>query len=109
VFCLSLEGKKCIPCEGGVEPMSVKKAEELLQEIPGWKLTDKKLERKYSFSDFKEAMNFVNKVAEIAEKEGHHPDISIQWNKVILELWTHAIDGLSENDFIIASKVNKLI
>jgi 4a-hydroxytetrahydrobiopterin dehydratase len=78
--------------------------------VPGWVLDaeGKKISRDFVFKDFKEAMVFVNKVADIAEKEGHHPDIAIWWNKVKLELSTHAIGGLSTNDFIVAAKVNAL-
>ena len=64
--------------------------------------------REFEFKDFKEAMIFVNNVADLAETEGHHPDITIHWNKVKLDLWTHSVDGLTENDFIVASKINKL-
>ena len=64
--------------------------------------------REFEFKDFKEAMTFVNNVADLAETEGHHPDITIHWNKVKLDLWTHSVDGLTENDFIVASKINKL-
>jgi 4a-hydroxytetrahydrobiopterin dehydratase len=104
---MDLDTKKCVPCEGGT-PMSNKEAKTLLSKIHGWNLTNKKIEREFLFSDFKQSINFVNKVAKIAEKEGHHPDICIHWNKVTITLWTHSINGLSENDFIIASKINKM-
>jgi len=103
-----LTQKKCEPCEGGVPPMSDEQAEEFLQKVPGWEKEGKKIQREFKFKDFVEAMKFVNKVADLAESEDHHPDIHIYWNKVQLVLWTHAIGGLSENDFILAAKVNEL-
>jgi len=101
-----LTQKKCVPCEGGTPPIS--EANDLLKQTPGWELMDNKISKKFKFKDFVEAMAFVNKVAELAESEGHHPDIAVSWNKVTLTLWTHAIGGLSENDFIVAAKVNEL-
>jgi 4a-hydroxytetrahydrobiopterin dehydratase len=82
----------------------------MMPQVPGWTLDEegKVITRLFEFKHFKGAMEFVNKVAEIAEKEGHHPDISISWNKVRLDLSTHAIGGLSTNDFVLASKINTL-
>lgn len=89
--------------------MSKTESEKLLKEVSGWILVDEKIIKKqFTFGDFKEAMKFVNRVAEIAESEGHHPYIKISWNKVTLELWTHAIGGLSENDFIVAAKIDAI-
>ena len=106
---IHLSDKKCIACEGGVPPFTKAQIAQYLPEVPGWELIgDKKIAKNYKFKDFAEAMGFVNKIAEIAESEGHHPDISISWNKVKLELTTHAIGGLSENDFIVAAKINNL-
>src|SRR3989344_7727134 len=100
--------KKCIPCEGGAKPLSRVEAEKYLAQIFDWILSEdsKIISKEYKFKDFIGAINFVNKVAEIAEEEGHHPDIKINYNKVLLELSTHAISGLSENDFIVAAKVD---
>ncbi len=101
--------KKCIPCEGmGLKPFDRAKAEGYLADVPGWVLDEKgeKISKEYKFKDFIGAINFVNHVAEIAELEGHHPDIEIHYNKVKLILWTHAIGGLSENDFIVAAKID---
>jgi 4a-hydroxytetrahydrobiopterin dehydratase len=78
----------------------------MMPQVPGWQLEENKLTRRFKFRDFMEAMAFVNRVAELSEAEGHHPDIHISWNKVRLELTTHAIKGLSENDFIMAAKIN---
>lgn len=104
--------KKCVPCEGGTQPMSKEESQKYLSEVLGWEFFPpaggKKIKKQFTFKNFKGAMAFVNKVADLAESEGHHPDIFISYNKVRLELWTHAIGGLSENDFIIAAKINNL-
>lgn len=103
--------KHCVPCEGGMPPLSKEEAENLLGEVDGWGLVEDgylHLIKEFKFKDFVEAMEFVNKVAKLAESEGHHPNFDIRWNKVILDLWTHAISGLSENDFILAVKINAL-
>ncbi len=100
--------KKCIPCESGGTQLTDIEAKKNLEKIPGWKLNVNKIEREFVFQDFKEAIIFVNNIAQIAEGEGHHPDIHIHWNKVMLELWTHSMKGLSENDFIVAAKINAL-
>jgi len=105
---MELHEKKCIPCESGGTPLSEEDTKKNLEQIPNWKFTGKKIEREFVFKDFKEAMKFVNNIADLAEDEGHHPDIHIHWNKVMLELWTHSMNGLSENDFIVASKINNL-
>ena len=100
---------KCVACEGkGILPIDRAEAEEYLIQVEGWTLSEdaKHIIKVYKFKDFIGAINFVNKVADIAESKGHHPDIKINYNKVILELWTHAIGGLSENDFIVAAKVD---
>lgn len=107
---MSLQDKKCVPCEGGTPPLARERVEELLRETPGWEVNTeyKEIGRVFKFKNFKEAMVFVNRVAEVAESEGHHPDITINWNKVTLALSTHSIGGLSENDFILAAKINAL-
>ncbi|OGI59487.1 hypothetical protein A3C60_01585 [Candidatus Nomurabacteria bacterium RIFCSPHIGHO2_02_FULL_37_45] len=101
--------KKCIPCEKkGIKPFDKMQAEEYMVDVPGWILDEKaqKISKEFKFADFIGAINFVERVADIAEMEGHHPDIHINYNKVLLELWTHAIGGLSENDFIVAAKID---
>ena len=103
-----LKNKHCVPCEEGGEALSPREAEELLKEIKGWEIEEyKKIFKNFRFKDFKEAMVFVDKVAGVAEAEGHHPDIHIFYNKVTIELWTHAVKGLSRNDFILAGKVDE--
>jgi 4a-hydroxytetrahydrobiopterin dehydratase len=109
---MSLTKKKCIPCEDkNVQPLDYAEASRLLREIPGWNLAESghHITRDYSFKDFVTALDFVNKVGEIAESEGHHPDISIFYNTVQLVLYTHSISGLSENDFILAAKIDMMI
>ena len=105
---MNLTQKKCKPCEGNMPPLTEEQANELLKQIPGWEIKNGHVFRQLKFKNFKEAIAFVNKVAEIAEEEGHHPDITINYNKVSIELWTHAVNDLSENDFILAAKINKL-
>lgn len=108
---VDLVSKHCVPCEGGIAPMSRVEAEKLLEEIRDWKLVDQgvlKINRKFKFKDFAEALAFVNKIGVIAEAEGHHPDIELGWGKVNVTLYTHAIGGLFENDFIMAAKINKI-
>jgi 4a-hydroxytetrahydrobiopterin dehydratase len=113
-----LLNKKCVPCEGGVPPITHDEAVKFMEQVAGWQLIEEesenlkktglgsKISKEFKFKDFIGAINFVNNVAEIAESEGHHPDIKINYNKVLLELSTHAIGGLSENDFILAAKIN---
>ena len=102
--------KHCIPCEGGEPPLPDAKEDEFMNEVQGWILLrdgTHKIRRQFKLKTFKEAMKFVNRIADIADSEGHHPDIYIFYNKVQLDLFTHAVGGLSENDFIMASKINK--
>lgn len=111
-----LAQQKCVPCEGGTPPLETARVGELKNQIdPAWVVVPATpsdathLKRECKFGDFVQAMTFVNKVAEIAETEGHHPDLYIFYNKVIIELWTHAVSGLSENDFILAAKIDQLL
>ena len=105
---VNLLEKKCVPCEGGVKPFSSREVQKYLKEIDSWSLTGKKLTKRLVFKDFMALIKFVNSLAKIAEKEGHHPDFTVHYNKLDFEIWTHAIDGLSENDFILAAKIDKL-
>ena len=105
---MNLASKKCLPCEAGAPPLTEKKANELLKEIIGWGIKDWHLNKKFNFGDFLEAMKFVNSVAETAEHEGHHPDFCVHYSKVEVKIWTHAINGLSENDFILAAKIDEV-
>ena len=105
-----LTTQKCQPCEGGVKPLTSLHYAPLLKEVSQWKVINgKQIEREFQFKDFKTALAFVNDVGKIAEKEGHHPDLLLHsWNKVRITLYTHAIGGLSKNDFIVAAKVDTL-
>lgn len=108
---MDLTQQKCIPCEGGTKPLTRDEFAVYLTAVPDWTVinNDHAIEKLFKFKNFKEALAFVNKVGEIAESEGHHPDIFLHnWRKVKLTLSTHAIGGLSVNDFILAAKVNKL-
>ncbi|MEK7660241.1 MAG: 4a-hydroxytetrahydrobiopterin dehydratase [Patescibacteria group bacterium] len=106
----NLSTKHCVPCEGGVAPLTREQVDDLRGSIGMWDVSEdiKKLSHIFTFTNFVEAMQFVDKVADIAESEGHHPDIHISYNKVTLELSTHAIGGLSENDFILAAKIDTI-
>ena len=105
-----LAQKKCVPCRGGTPPLSTEQAKAYLAAVPEWRVSadGKQIARTFTYKDFIQAMKFVNKVAGVAEEQGHHPDIHIHWNKVELVLWTHSIGGLHENDFVMAAKVDKL-
>jgi len=105
---MELHQKKCKPCEGGMPPLSIEESSILLAQVQNWELKNGRIEKSYRFRDFKEAMRFVNRVAELAESEGRHPDIYVSWNRVRLSLTTHSIGGLSDNDFILAAKIDRL-
>jgi 4a-hydroxytetrahydrobiopterin dehydratase len=107
----NLAKKKCVPCEGGVKPYTQKESQEMLKELSeGWMVIDEGhlLVKEFRFKDFADAMKFANKIGDIAEEENHHPDLNVGWGRVGVELTTHAIDGLSENDFILAAKIDEL-
>jgi 4a-hydroxytetrahydrobiopterin dehydratase len=107
---MGLTAKQCVPCRGGVPPFGRAEAERLLQETPGWTLNDAgtQIERAFRFPDFATAFTFVRKVADLAEAEDHHPDLTFGWGYCRVLFWTHKIKGLHENDFIMAAKVNAL-
>lgn len=107
---LDLVSRRCVPCEGGTPPLPREEAERLQTAIPRWDFdeTGKAIRRAFKFKGFKEVMAFVNAVADLAEAEGHHPDIAIRFQRVTFTLSTHAIGGLSENDFILAAKIDRL-
>lgn len=113
---MDLTDKKCIPCHvnsttGSIKPMGKKEIEKYLPEVSGWDVDDdySMISKRFSFPDFVHTMSFVNHVADVAEKEGHHPDMHIFYNHVDIDIWTHAINGLHENDFILAAKINNII
>ena len=109
-----LVNKKCAPCEGGILPFNISEIHKYQKKVDGWDiLKDKKeifyLIKKFKFKNFLGSQNFINKVGEISENEGHHPDISFGWGYAEVKITTHAIEGLSENDFILAAKIDQLI
>jgi 4a-hydroxytetrahydrobiopterin dehydratase len=108
----SLAEKTCVPCRGGVPPLKGKELEALRQQLsdPGqWKvINEHHIVREYKFPDFRSALAFVNRVGELAEEQGHHPDIALGWGRVEITTWTHAVNGLTESDFILAAKIDQL-
>ena len=104
-----LAAKKCVPCEGGIPALKGVELRRLYSQLEGWNLVNEHhLEKEYLFKDFRQALDFVNRLGEVAEEEGHHPDIFLTWGKVKVTLWTHSVGGLSENDFILAAKADGL-
>jgi 4a-hydroxytetrahydrobiopterin dehydratase len=104
-----LASQTCVPCRGGVPPMRAQELQRLLQLVPQWKaVNEHHITRTFTFPDFKQALAFVNRVGEVAENQGHHPDILLTWGKAEITLWTHKIDGLTQSDFIMAAKIEQL-
>ena len=104
-----LASKTCVPCKGGTPPLQVEQLDALRRELPGWEVVEgHHLRKVFRFKNFREALGFVNEVGELAEEQGHHPDISFGWGRVEVTVWTHKIDGLTESDFIFAAKVDAL-
>jgi 4a-hydroxytetrahydrobiopterin dehydratase len=104
-----LASKNCVPCRGGVPPLAGKELDRLAEQLPNWKVVDgHHITRQFKFSDFRQALAFVNRVGEVAEEQGHHPDILLSWGKADVTTWTHAINGLTESDFILAAKIDRL-
>jgi 4a-hydroxytetrahydrobiopterin dehydratase len=105
-----LADKTCVPCQGDAQPLGGEDLEELLGQIPGWTaIEEHHLHKEFSFKNFREALDFVNRVGEIAEEQGHHPDIRFGWGRVEIDIFTHKIDGLTESDFVFAAKVDRLL
>jgi len=105
-----LTRKHCVPCEGGVPRLTGEPAKQLLAQLDGWRAPhEHHLSKVFVFPDFKSALAFVDRVGDLAEAEGHHPDIHLSWGRVEIEVYTHAIDGLSENDFILAARIDELV
>jgi len=103
-----LASKNCVPCRGGTPPLAGSELDALAKQVPQWKVVNgHHITRAFTFPDFRQALTFVNKVGELAEQQGHHPDIFLAWGKAEVTTWTHKIDGLSEGDFILAAKIDK--
>jgi 4a-hydroxytetrahydrobiopterin dehydratase len=106
-----LTGKRCLPCEGGVPALRPEEVRRLLALLPDWKLTtdSQRIRRDWRVKDFLTGLNFFNRIGQLAEEEGHHPDLHLSgYRNVAIEIWTHAVNGLTENDFILAAKIDKL-
>ncbi|MBS0209949.1 MAG: 4a-hydroxytetrahydrobiopterin dehydratase [Planctomycetes bacterium] len=106
-----LTARKCAPCEGGVRPYTLAESQAQLEKLPAWQLTadGQRIRRTWKAKNFMAAINFFNQVAQLAEADGHHPDLHLEsYRNVAIELWTHAIGGLSENDFILAAKIDQV-
>jgi 4a-hydroxytetrahydrobiopterin dehydratase len=104
-----LASRTCVPCRGGVPPLRGDEISELLAELDGWEVErEHHLVKSYTFKDFREALEFVNRVGQLAEEQGHHPDICFGWGSAEIKIYTHKIDGLTESDFILAAKIDAL-
>lgn len=106
---MSLADKHCQPCHGGIPPLSQEQIEPLFAQLDGWQLgDDKRLRKSIKTTDFQKALDLANKIGVIAEQEGHHPDLLVRWGELRIEVWTHAINGLSEADFVLAAKIDRI-
>ncbi|MEP7304523.1 MAG: 4a-hydroxytetrahydrobiopterin dehydratase [Acidobacteriota bacterium] len=106
---MTLAEKTCVPCRGGVPPLTADEIQPLIAQLQLWTVVGTHhIEKTFGFPDFKTALEFVNKVGAIAEAQGHHPDIDLAWGRVGLKVWTHKINGLTESDFILAAKIDSL-
>lgn len=105
---MQLSQQRCVPCEGGALPLTLQEEQRYLREVKGWTLKNSAITKKFTLRGFSQAVEFVNHVAKIAQQEGHHPDIFVSYNNVTLTLSTHAIGGLSPNDFIVAAKIDEI-
>lgn len=106
---MDLKKKRCVPCEGGVPTLGPEEQEALLPQVPAWRVEGDRLLRTFVFNTFLDGISFIQRMATLAEDEGHHPDFCVHYRKVEVSLWTHAIGGLSENDFILAAKIDGLL
>lgn len=106
---MALADQQCVPCKGGTPPLTREEIAPLRTQVPDWEVVDDHhLTRNYRLKDFAEAIQLVNRIAEVAEAQGHHPDLRVAWGKVGVDLWTHKIDGLTSSDFIMAAKIDRL-
>jgi 4a-hydroxytetrahydrobiopterin dehydratase len=104
-----LAERDCVPCRGGVPPMQADEIKQYLGQLTGWETVgEHHLSKEFKFGNFRETLDFVNRVGQLAENQGHHPDICFGWGKAAITIWTHKIDGLTESDFVLAAKIDKL-
>ena len=104
----ALAQRKCVPCAGGTPKLTSQETEGLLGQVSGWTLDNERLTKALKFKDFVALMVFVNRMAEVAEQEGHHPDFTVHYNQLDVAIWTHAVGGLTESDFILAAKIDQV-
>lgn len=103
-----LASRECVPCRGGVPPLNGAEIENLIKQLEDWEVVaEHHLRKAFSFKNFREALAFVNRIGELSEEQGHHPDISFGWGRAEVTIWTHKIDGLTESDFILAAKIDR--
>lgn len=104
-----LAERECVPCRGGIPPLKGDALEQLAVQLPQWQIVNEHhLQKAYEFKNFREALDFVNRIGELAEAQGHHPDICFGWGKADISIWTHKVDGLTESDFVLAAKIDRL-
>ena len=107
---MNLADKKCVPCRGGVPPLKGEQLEQIAAQLAGWQVVaEHHLVKVYTFPDFRTALDFVNRAGAIAEEQGHHPDLYLSWGKVEVKVWTHKVNGLTESDFILAAKIDRIL
>ncbi|MDB5097262.1 MAG: transcriptional coactivator/pterin dehydratase [Cyanobacteria bacterium RYN_339] len=105
---MELTNRHCVPCEGGVPKLGAAAVQDLLAQVTGWVLGDGRIAKRLKFRDFAHLMAYVNRLADLAELEGHHPDFAVHYNILDVSVWTHAVNGLTENDFILAAKIDAM-
>jgi 4a-hydroxytetrahydrobiopterin dehydratase len=105
---MALADQNCVPCKGGTPPLTGAEISPLLAQVDGWEVREGHLQKAFKLKNFVEAVDFVNAISLVAEEEGHHPDLHVSWGRVGVELWTHKIDGLTESDFVMAAKIDRV-
>ena len=107
---MNLADRQCVPCRGGVPPLQGEELKKLHSQVPDWRVIEEHhIEKAFAFPDFRQALDFVNRVGELAEEQGHHPDIYLTWGQAKVKIYTHKIDGLTESDFVLAAKIDRLL
>jgi 4a-hydroxytetrahydrobiopterin dehydratase len=107
---MRLSEKKCIDCSGETPKLSPPEAAQLLLELKDWQINaQNRLQKSVKLKDFKQSLSLANRIGDIAEEEGHHPDLTVRWAELVITIWTHAVDGLTENDFILAAKIDEAV
>ena len=106
---MNLAEKRCVPCKGGIPALQGAELDRFRSETPSWNvIANHHLQKTFTFPDFRSALDFVNRAGAVAEEEGHHPDLYLAWGRVDVKIWTHKVDGLTESDFILAAKIDRL-